>query len=369
MNSLETDELIIPLDKRIYVIEDIDDVDENVVSRISDNNYVNKTMIQDDFTEDIIDRDNKQGKEEKLNLGTILNVLDGILEIPGRVILISTNHPERLDPALIRPGRMDMVLEFTKCNTSMYTDIIQQFYNDFIYDDDEYNDEHNDDEHNDDEYNDDEHNDRLIDRFYDSVQYIPEYKWTPAEVHQMCFKYMDRPLKAIESLIYQDPLEFHAQLDFTNFVIDDDNNDDDDNNNNNNDNEFELDTNDELADEINTDDDDNNNNDNEFEVDTNDELADEINTDDDDDAVDDKPTIQYNIDGYATGYTENIMPHDIVDHSGNKLSTDELMKHIPNDPNKYSDNGYATGYATGYTGYDMPKELVSSYIIPNIENE
>ena len=44
---------------------------------------------------------------DKLNLSGLLNVLDGVVDTPGRVVVMTTNHPEKLDPALIRPGRIN----------------------------------------------------------------------------------------------------------------------------------------------------------------------------------------------------------------------------------------------------------------------
>jgi len=49
-------------------------------------------------------------KRDHLNLTGILNVLDGVIDTPGRMLIITTNHPEMLDPALIRPGRIDKKL-------------------------------------------------------------------------------------------------------------------------------------------------------------------------------------------------------------------------------------------------------------------
>lgn len=46
-------------------------------------------------------------KKDKLNLSGLLNVLDGVVDTPERILIMTTNHPERLDPALIRPGRID----------------------------------------------------------------------------------------------------------------------------------------------------------------------------------------------------------------------------------------------------------------------
>merc|ERR1711998_473813 len=46
-------------------------------------------------------------KRDKLNLSGLLNVLDGVVDTPERIVVMTTNHPEILDPALIRPGRID----------------------------------------------------------------------------------------------------------------------------------------------------------------------------------------------------------------------------------------------------------------------
>lgn len=47
---------------------------------------------------------------DELNLAGLLNVLDGVVDTPGRIFIMTTNHPEKLDPALIRPGRIDKQL-------------------------------------------------------------------------------------------------------------------------------------------------------------------------------------------------------------------------------------------------------------------
>jgi len=46
-------------------------------------------------------------KKDALNLTGLLNVLDGVVDSPGRIVIMTTNHVEHLDPALIRPGRID----------------------------------------------------------------------------------------------------------------------------------------------------------------------------------------------------------------------------------------------------------------------
>lgn len=51
------------------------------------------------------------GRERPLNsltLAAVLNVTDGVSAQDGRVLMMTTNHIDQLDPALIRPGRVDM---------------------------------------------------------------------------------------------------------------------------------------------------------------------------------------------------------------------------------------------------------------------
>ncbi|KAJ6448744.1 P-loop containing nucleoside triphosphate hydrolase protein [Mycena vitilis] len=47
----------------------------------------------------------------KVTLGGLLNVLDSVAGQEGRLVFATTNHVERLDPALIRPGRIDVKLQ------------------------------------------------------------------------------------------------------------------------------------------------------------------------------------------------------------------------------------------------------------------
>lgn len=46
----------------------------------------------------------------------LLNVLDGVVDTPGRIVIMTTNQVDVLDPALIRPGRIDktILLDYMK---------------------------------------------------------------------------------------------------------------------------------------------------------------------------------------------------------------------------------------------------------------
>ena len=40
--------------------------------------------------------------DDRLNLGGVLEVLDGVVDCPGRILIMTTNHPDKLDEALVR---------------------------------------------------------------------------------------------------------------------------------------------------------------------------------------------------------------------------------------------------------------------------
>ncbi|XP_010263593.1 PREDICTED: protein HYPER-SENSITIVITY-RELATED 4-like [Nelumbo nucifera] len=57
---------------------------------------------------------------EKVTLSGVLNFIDGLWSSCGdeRIIMFTTNHKDRLDPALLRPGRMDMHIHMSYCTPS-----------------------------------------------------------------------------------------------------------------------------------------------------------------------------------------------------------------------------------------------------------
>lgn len=53
----------------------------------------------------------RDDKDRKVTFSAVLNSLDGLAAPEGRIVVMTSNHRERLDPALIRPGRVDLQLE------------------------------------------------------------------------------------------------------------------------------------------------------------------------------------------------------------------------------------------------------------------
>ncbi|KAJ4789869.1 P-loop containing nucleoside triphosphate hydrolases superfamily protein [Rhynchospora pubera] len=60
----------------------------------------------------------EKDENSKLTLSGLLNFIDGLWSACGgeRIVIFTTNHLEKLDPALIRRGRMDMHIEMSYCS-------------------------------------------------------------------------------------------------------------------------------------------------------------------------------------------------------------------------------------------------------------
>lgn len=63
-----------------------------------------------------------------LSLPGLLNAIDGVASHEGRVLIMTTNTPESLDEALVRPGRVDMQVEFTKATQLQIRELFQRMY-------------------------------------------------------------------------------------------------------------------------------------------------------------------------------------------------------------------------------------------------
>ncbi|GAO51627.1 hypothetical protein G7K_5723-t1 [Saitoella complicata NRRL Y-17804] len=58
----------------------------------------------------------------------LLNALDGVASAEERIIFMTTNHAERLDPALIRPGRVDMKRLIGTATSHQLREMFMRFY-------------------------------------------------------------------------------------------------------------------------------------------------------------------------------------------------------------------------------------------------
>jgi chaperone BCS1 len=158
----------IPQEKRIYVFEEIDCNgwenivrDRRLIKDTSETNNNSEISAIEKLADKLSPLDSKKNKDieenDKLTLGSILEIIDGLIECPGRIIIMTTNHKEHLDSALLRPGRIDIEIEFKKLRRTHISQIYQKWYGKPL---------------------------NLC-----SLNKIPDYKYTQAEISQLLFKY------------------------------------------------------------------------------------------------------------------------------------------------------------------------------------
>lgn len=64
----------------------------------------------------------------RLSLSGLLNILDGVASQEGRLLVMTTNHLEKLDKALVRPGRVDRIVHFGLADYDMAASIFRSIY-------------------------------------------------------------------------------------------------------------------------------------------------------------------------------------------------------------------------------------------------
>ena len=63
-------------------------------------------------TSDTVEGEDKEKEESGVTLSGLMNCMDGLTAPDGAIFILTTNHPENLDPALVRPGRIDIRVKF-----------------------------------------------------------------------------------------------------------------------------------------------------------------------------------------------------------------------------------------------------------------
>lgn len=73
------------------------------------------------------------GRESKrsITFAGFLNALDGMMSQEGRILIMTTNHKEQLDPALIRPGRVDVVEHVGNATPEQAARMFRRFFPDW----------------------------------------------------------------------------------------------------------------------------------------------------------------------------------------------------------------------------------------------
>jgi hypothetical protein len=165
-NGTTLEKYTIPISERLYIIEDADAMGDVLLKREwkrPEPAAAPKDPFAPEMDDDII--------KDPIDLSFLLNLLDGTLESSGRIMVFTSNFPERFDRALIRPGRIDMIVHFKKCSRTVLKEMIEGFY---------------------------DITEGVSHSLFDDVKM--DEKWSPAEVNQILFRNFESPQQAMDEL-------------------------------------------------------------------------------------------------------------------------------------------------------------------------
>ena len=90
---------------------------------------IDSAGIKRDNMRDASDKQNDKDKSKAtVTLAGLLNRLDGVASSESRVVIITTNAPESLDPALVRPGRRDMKVGLGNAYTEVLAKMLNRLF-------------------------------------------------------------------------------------------------------------------------------------------------------------------------------------------------------------------------------------------------
>ena len=161
-----------------FILEDCDAFDINLIKSRKEDNKIeltpenkDKNIIDEQKSSDkntllelstiLMSSNVKQSSIDELNLSCFLNILDGIIELNGVMIILTTNYPEKIDEALIRPGRIDFKYEFKKATNKIICEMLK-----FKFD----------------------ITDEILDIYKPLLNQIKDEVISPAEIQSICFQ-------------------------------------------------------------------------------------------------------------------------------------------------------------------------------------
>ena len=116
------------IDKNVYRVICIEDIDCGFSKSPTD---IATEMLMNKITDSVEDRlqgGHSAGNKRTTGLADILNCFDGIHAPENAIYVLTTNHIDKLDPALIRPGRIDVKIEIPTVTAETLTRFIETHY-------------------------------------------------------------------------------------------------------------------------------------------------------------------------------------------------------------------------------------------------
>ncbi|KAI5837398.1 BCS1 N terminal-domain-containing protein [Morchella snyderi] len=132
-------------------------------------------------TETASKKEEPDNSKKGISFSGLLNAIDGVASHEGRILILTTNHPEKLDPALIRPGRVDMKIHFTLAGKDAVGGLFERMFEDYSH-----------------SYSDSTSKQRLKEMTAEFVELIPDLTFSPAEIQGYLLQHKNRPERALE---------------------------------------------------------------------------------------------------------------------------------------------------------------------------
>lgn len=115
----------------ILLLEDVDLLHSAVLNRHRQLQDTAGESSPADRDKDSSDKSYEKSRRGRLTLSGLLNALDGPTATTGRLLFMTTNDRDALDPALLRSGRIDYELEFKPAVPDQIQRLFTRFYADF----------------------------------------------------------------------------------------------------------------------------------------------------------------------------------------------------------------------------------------------
>jgi mitochondrial chaperone BCS1 len=103
-------------------------LDDNELGELLSEVPANALLLMEDIDCAFAERTGTAEKQNRLTFSGLLNAIDGVAAGEGRILFATTNHLERLDPALIRPGRIDRKVEIAVATRDQARRMFRRFF-------------------------------------------------------------------------------------------------------------------------------------------------------------------------------------------------------------------------------------------------
>ncbi|KAJ5111926.1 hypothetical protein NUU61_001556 [Penicillium alfredii] len=168
----------------IVLLEDVDTAGLRRVNNLNTPGHSNNSELQNSSGDD---------QTAGITLSALLNCLDGVGAREGRILIMTTNHIEKLDEALTRPGRVDKSYHFGFADVTCIKQLFYMFFEGTL-DEDTLASSHDTSKESTDHLAKKKSILGLCDQF---AGIVPSGQFTAAEINNYLMNFRDKPSEAV----------------------------------------------------------------------------------------------------------------------------------------------------------------------------